>query len=77
MPKLSVEPQGQPEAGPGLVQVVKSYETLTMQAAVQGSRELAMQALLAHPLVRDADIARPLLAEMLEANRPYLPQFFA
>ncbi|RPI81763.1 MAG: 6-phospho-beta-glucosidase [Chloroflexi bacterium] len=59
----------------GLVAAVKNYEQLAVEAAVRGSRELALHALLAHPLVRDADTARPLLDELLEANRSYLPQF--
>jgi len=49
---------------------------LAVEAAVSGSRETALLALLAHPLVRDVDLAVPLLAEMLAANRAYLPQFF-
>jgi 6-phospho-beta-glucosidase len=57
----------------GLLQAVKTYETLTVQAAVEGSKRLALQALMAHPLVGDADVAKPLLAELLEANKPFLP----
>jgi len=60
----------------GLVAAVKNYEQLTVEAAVTGSRDLALQALMAHPLVGDYDVAEPLLAEMLEANRAFLPQFF-
>ena len=33
----------------GLVQAVKAHETLTVAAAVSGSRSLALQALLGHP----------------------------
>jgi 6-phospho-beta-glucosidase len=61
----------------GLVAAVKNYEQLAIQAAQTGSRETALLALLAHPLVREYEIARPLLDEMLEANRPFLPQFFS
>jgi 6-phospho-beta-glucosidase len=57
----------------GLIQAVKSYETLTVQAAVEGSKRIALQALMAHPLVGDADVAKPLLDDLLEANKPYLP----
>jgi 6-phospho-beta-glucosidase len=56
----------------GLVQAVKAYESLTVQAAMEGSRRVAMQALMAHPLVPSWDKARPLLNELLEANRPWL-----
>jgi 6-phospho-beta-glucosidase len=60
----------------GLVAAVKNYETLTVEAAVEGSRDKALLALLAHPLVMDYDLARPMLEELLEVNRRYLPQFF-
>jgi 6-phospho-beta-glucosidase len=60
----------------GLIAAVKNYEQLTVEAAVTGCRNTAMLALLAHPLVQDYAIARPMLAELLEANRMYLPQFF-
>ncbi|MBB6095442.1 6-phospho-beta-glucosidase [Povalibacter uvarum] len=52
----------------GLVQAVKTHETLTVQAAVTKRRDLALQALLAHPLVSDIDVAVPLLDEMLQAH---------
>ena len=35
-----------------------------------------LAALVAHPLVRDADRALPLLNALLEANREFLPNFF-
>jgi 6-phospho-beta-glucosidase len=60
----------------GLVSAVKNYEQLTVEAAVTGSRDTALLALMAHPLVRDYDIAEALLPELLEANKDYLLQFF-
>lgn len=57
-----------PLAYRGLVQAVKAHESLTVQAAVTRSRDLALQALLAHPLVGDIDIAEPMLDEMLAAH---------
>jgi 6-phospho-beta-glucosidase len=57
----------------GLVQAVKAYESLTVQAAVEGSRRVAMQALMAHPLVPSWDTAKPLLNDLLDANKPWLP----
>jgi 6-phospho-beta-glucosidase len=57
----------------GLIQAVKAYESLTVQAAVEGSRRVAMQALMAHPLVPAWDIAKPLLNDLLEANKSWLP----
>ena len=69
------------EAGPlpaavrGLVQQVKGYEELTVEAAAEGDYRKAYQALLNHPLVRGADTARALLEEIINANKPFLPQF--
>lgn len=60
----------------GLVAAVKNYEQLAVDAALRGDRDLALQALLAHPLVGQMEIAAPLLDEMLAANRAFLPQFF-
>ena len=60
----------------GLVQHAKAYERLTVQAAVSGDRQTALAALLANPLVRDYEVAEPLLEVLLEANREYLPRFF-
>ena len=59
----------------GLVQQVKAYEQLTIEAAVAGDRRAAYLALLAHPLVRGADQAAALLDDILKENEPYLPQF--
>jgi 6-phospho-beta-glucosidase len=59
----------------GLVQAVTAYEVLTIEAARTGSREVALRALLAHPLIREWDLAVPLLDELLAANKAYLPAF--
>lgn len=61
----------------GLLMQVKSYELLTVEAGVHGNREAAYQALLAHPLGPDADLIQPVVDEMLEINRIYLPQFWS
>jgi 6-phospho-beta-glucosidase len=59
----------------GLVQAAKAYEDLAIAAARTGDREVALRALLANPLVRNWEIARPLLDELLAVNRAHLPQF--
>ena len=48
----------------GLIQQVKAYEDLTVQAAVEGSRRAALLALAAHPLVPSVAIATELCAEL-------------
>jgi 6-phospho-beta-glucosidase len=60
----------------GLMRAVKAYEKLTVRAAVGGDRDAALAALMAHPLIGDYAKAKPLLDEMLEVNRKYLPRFF-
>lgn len=60
----------------GLMQAVKSYETLTVDAAVSGDREKAYHAMLAHPLMPGATGSKRLLDELLEINRPHLQGTF-
>ncbi len=60
----------------GLTQQVKAYEVLAARAGAEGDRRAALQALLTHPLVPSFSAAQGLLEALLEANRPFLPQFF-
>ncbi|CNC44419.1 putative glycosyl hydrolase [Yersinia intermedia] len=64
-----------PVAMHGLTQQVKAYERLTIEAAVHGDRRSALLALVTNPLIANASIAQPLLEEVLQVNKPYLPQF--
>jgi 6-phospho-beta-glucosidase len=59
----------------GLVQQVKAYEILAIEAGVQGDRSKALQALVNHPLVPSVGVAKQLLADLLAINADYLPQF--
>ena len=59
----------------GLISAVKNYENLAVEAAVEGSIQKMKWALLSHPLVMDYELVEKLVPELLEANRPYLPQF--
>ena len=60
----------------GLLAHVKTYELLTVEAAVHGERKALYEALLAHPLGPQADRAQAVLEDLLETNKAYLPQFF-
>jgi 6-phospho-beta-glucosidase len=60
----------------GLVEEVKAYETLAVEAARTGDRRTALRALLANPLVRGRSNPPALLDALLEANRKHLPRFF-
>jgi 6-phospho-beta-glucosidase len=59
----------------GLVQHVKAYEQLTVQAAVTGDRETAIWALVNNPLVGSYQAAAELVDRLVEAHRAYLPAF--
>lgn len=59
----------------GLVQKVKTYEQLTIEAAVNGDREKALLALVANPLVHNVYQAEHILEDLLKQNAKYLPQF--
>jgi 6-phospho-beta-glucosidase len=59
----------------GLVQQMKAYEELAVAAARSGDRGIALKALLANPLIRNWEVARPLLDALLEANVAHLPRF--
>jgi 6-phospho-beta-glucosidase len=72
---LPAEPLSQVAAG--LLAQVKAYEILTAEAAVSGSRDLAYQALLAHPLGPAADKVQEVLDDVLETHKAYLPQFWS
>ncbi len=53
-------------------------QEMSVEAAMTGSRELALQVLLNDPLSSRLTIpqAREMLEELLEANKQYLPKFF-
>ncbi|MFD0712517.1 6-phospho-beta-glucosidase [Paenibacillus sp. GCM10027626] len=65
-----------PEHVRGLIHAVKTYERLTIEAAITGDRSIALQAMVSHPLVPSVNTGKALLDEMLEKNKPYLPLFF-
>ena len=57
------------------IQQVKAYERHAVKAAIYGSKEEAMRALVLNPLVGDLATAEKCFDEMLEAHKEYLPQF--
>lgn len=66
-----------PVAVRGLVQQIKSFERVTVEAAVTGDYATALLALTINPLTPSDAIAKEILDEMLEAHREHLPQFFS
>ena len=59
----------------GIMRTIKAYERLAVKAALEGSREDAVRALLLNPLISDYEAAVGCFDEMLTAHREYLPQF--
>ncbi len=64
-----------PPAVAGLVQQVKAYERLSIEAALTGSRSAALAALLNNPLVPSQAVAEALLEDLLQAHATNLPRF--
>ena len=63
-----------PEHALGLMKMVKAYERLTIQAAVEKSYSLAVKALALHPLVPSYEVAKAILDDYLEIHGDYFPQ---
>jgi 6-phospho-beta-glucosidase len=57
----------------GLIAHVYAYEELALEAALHGGRQRVYDALLAHPLVGQADQAECLTDRLLAENAQYLP----
>lgn len=59
----------------GLVQQIKSFERISIEAAVKGDYDLAVLALTINPLVASDQLAKQIVDEMMKAHQEYLPQF--
>ncbi|MGW4960908.1 6-phospho-beta-glucosidase [Nonomuraea sp. NPDC004186] len=57
----------------GLIAHVSAYERLALDAALHGDADRVRDALLAHPLVGQDEIAEELTGLLLDANRAHLP----
>ena len=57
----------------GLVAAVTAYEHLALDAAIRGGYERVFEALLAHPLVGQVDLADGLTDRLIAHNRDHLP----
>jgi 6-phospho-beta-glucosidase len=64
-----------PSAQAQLVQSVKHYERLAVQAIRECDRDLAVEALVAHPLVLSYSRAEPLVDEYLKAHAAYVGEW--
>ncbi|CAM3718912.1 6-phospho-beta-glucosidase [Erysipelothrix urinaevulpis] len=59
----------------GMIEVIKNFEKLTIEAAITGDRDLAITALSSNPLCPSTYKAVEVVDELLQAHKLYLPQF--
>lgn len=59
----------------GLMQAVKAYEELAVEAGVTGDYYTALQALTIHPLIPSCTVAKKILDDIIKENKAYLPQY--
>jgi alpha-galactosidase len=64
-----------PEGIAGILAARARQQELTVDAALAGDRALALQALLADPLVPSVETATAMLDEALHTHQAYLPRF--
>ena len=64
-----------PASSRGLLQCMKAMEELTIEAAITGSYDKALQAFTANPIITSGSTAKELLDELLKAHKEHLPQF--
>jgi alpha-galactosidase len=61
-----------PDAIAKLLHIQVNVQELAVEAAIRGSKEIALQALLIDPIVNSATAAVKLLDELWDVNRPYI-----
>ncbi|MBB6217877.1 6-phospho-beta-glucosidase [Anaerosolibacter carboniphilus] len=59
----------------GLIQIMKVFEELTVEAAVTGDYGTALKALTINPLIGDSVKAKKVLDDIIKENKEYLPQY--
>ena len=64
--------RGMPDGVIGLMNQQVSPQRLSIRAAAQGSKELAVQALLCDPTINSTDAAVKIVDELFEINKQYI-----
>ncbi|HOS93588.1 MAG TPA: alpha-glucosidase/alpha-galactosidase, partial [Armatimonadota bacterium] len=64
-----------PPAVAALCSIQVQIAELAVEAAVEGSRQAALHALLIDPVINDIDVAGKILDDYLTVHADYLPQF--
>lgn len=57
------------------IQMIKAYERHAVAAAITGSKEEAIKAMVMNPLMNDLNTSMACFEEMVEAHKEFLPQF--
>ncbi len=57
----------------GLMKTIKTYEQLTIQAAIERSYNMALQALTIHPLVQDHQSGKKSIGRIFIQHGEYIP----
>ncbi len=70
---LNVEPF--PDDTLRLIQLMKSFEELTIEAAITGDRHTAWRALVINPLINSGNVLEKALAEIIDVNKALMPAF--
>ena len=63
-----------PHAVLGITQTLAEFQRLAAEAAWGGARADAVRALIAHPFVRNLNVAEELYDDLAYANRDFLPE---
>jgi 6-phospho-beta-glucosidase len=61
-----------PDSISGIVKMIKQYERLTVEAAIEHSREKALWALLNHPLIHGFNNAKSILMKAAQLHKDYI-----
>lgn len=73
---LPVAVEKLPEAAAPLIITMKAFETMLLQAAAERDKLKLYRSLMIHPLINCDSVAGPLLEDILEENRAYIPKDF-
>jgi 6-phospho-beta-glucosidase len=66
-----------PAAATAELLMLKTFERLTIEAAMTGNYDVAIQALTLNPLTKKGEITKVVLNELIEAHAAYLPKWRA
>jgi len=64
-----------PPAAAALMSLQIGAQQISVEAAVKGDKQIALQALLVDPVINDTEAAVKILDELWEINRPYIRAF--